>query len=373
MEPTMTDRTTTTDGAGSQPAGVPVIDLPAHLTAEWLSLALRSAGHDTTVAEVVLTQVGTGQMGTSIRCEMTFDGDPDGAPSSVVAKLPSPDPSKRTMVAGVYRTEVEFYRDLAPTLAVRTPAVLHSGISEDWCEFVLLMEDLAPAVQGNQIEGCSVEHARVGAINLAGLHGPRWCDPTLSDVEWMSIIDIEGAEMVGAVTASATETFIDNYGDRLSVEDAELLRSLASVLPGWILARSERFAPLHGDYRLDNLMFRDEASDPVAAVDWQTVTLGLPGRDLAYFVSTSLTPEDRRSHEDDIVGEYHRALVSHGVGDHSLEQCMEDYRFAMLQGPLITIVGAAYGERTDRGDTMFLTMAARSCQAIRDLGTLDLL
>lgn len=354
-------------------AGVAVIDLPEHLTPEWLTLALRAAGHATTVTDVVHTQVGTGQMGTSIRCEMTFAGDPDGAPSSVVAKLPSPDPSRRAMVAGIYRTEVEFYRDLAPTLAVRTPDVLHSGISSDWCEFVLLLEDLAPSVQGNQIAGCSVAHARVGAVNLAGLHGPRWCDITLADTEWMSTIDDEGAEMVGAITASATETFIENYGDRLAGQDAELLRSLAPVLPGWILARPERFAPLHGDYRLDNLMFRDDESDPVAAVDWQTVTLGLPGRDLAYFVSTSLSPEDRRTHEDEIVAEYHQALIGYGVSEYSLEQCVEDYRFGMLQGPLITIVGAAYGERTERGDEMFLTMAARSCQAIRDLGTLDLL
>ena len=372
----MSDPATTDPSDPSGPSGppaVPVVDLPEHLTAKWLTLALRAAGHDTTVTDVVHTQVGTGQMGTSIRCEMTFAGDPDGAPSSVVAKLPSPDPSKRSMVAGIYRTEVEFYRDLAPTLAVRTPAVLHSGISENWCEFVLLLEDLAPSVQGNQIAGCSVEHARVGAVNLAGLHGPRWGDATLSDTEWMSTIDAEGADMVGAITASATETFIENYGGRLSPEDAELLRSLAPVLPGWILARSERFAPLHGDYRLDNLMFRDDASDPVAAVDWQTVTLGLPARDLAYFVSTSLSPEDRRTHEDEIVAEYHRALVSHGVSGHPLEECVDDYRFGMLQGPLITIVGAAYGDRTDRGDEMFLAMAARSCQAIRDLGTLDLL
>ena len=45
----------------------------------------------------------------------------------------------------------------------------------------------------------------------------------------------------------------------------------------------------------------------------------------------------------------------------------------MLQGPLITIVGAAYGAPTERGDEMFLAMATRSAQAIRDHGTLEML
>ncbi len=34
--------------------------------------------------------------------------------------------------------------------------------------------------------------------------------------------------------------------------------------------------------------------------------------------------------------------------------------------------GAAYGTPTERGDEMFLAMISRSCEAIRDLGTLDL-
>ncbi|CAN5556158.1 phosphotransferase [soil metagenome] len=350
----------------------PVVDRPDLLTPEWLTSAWRAAGHDVTVSDVRRTQVGTGQMGTSVRCEMTFAGDQGQVPASVVAKLPAPDVARRAMVAGIYRTEVAFYRELAPTVAVRTPTCHYSAISEDGCKFVLLLEDLAPAVQGDQIDGCDATRARAGALNLAGLHAPRWGDASLADAEWMSTIEADGAQMVGDIRVGATETFIDNYRDRLAPEDAELLRQLPAVLPTWILARPERFAPLHGDYRLDNLMFGPGDTD-VAAVDWQTITLGLPARDLAYFLSTSLSPEDRRQHEDDLVADYHRALLSHGVTGHDLEQCFDDYRFGMLQGPLITIVGAAYGERTDRGDTMFLAMAARSCQAIRDLGTLELI
>lgn len=354
--------------ATSPTAGV--VDRPEGLTPAWLTDVLRAAGHDVEVSSVRTQAVGTGQMGRSVRLHL--EGALGELPVTLVAKLPAEDETRRAMVAGIYRTEVEFYRSLAPTLSVRTPAMYHSELSEDHTRFVLLLEDLAPRVQGDQLTGCTPAMAEVAVDNLAGLHGPRWCDPTLADLEWLNAIDADGAAMVGAVTADATGRFLERYQGRISDADAQLLRSLPEVLPSWVLARAERFAPLHGDYRLDNLLFGDGA-DPVAAVDWQTVTLGLPGRDLAYFLETGLTSEHRRAHEERLVERYHDALRGHGVADHPAEQCWDDYRFGMLQGPLITIVGAAYGEVTARGDEMFLAMSARSCDAIRDLRTLDLL
>jgi hypothetical protein len=44
----------------------------------------------------------------------------------------------------------------------------------------------------------------------------------------------------------------------------------------------------------------------------------------------------------------------------------------MLQGPLVATFGCAFGTRSERGDRMFATMVARSCAAIRELGTLAL-
>ena len=353
----------------------PIPDRPELLDAAWLTGALRSIGHDVRVTEIERELVGTGQMGVSVRLRPTLEGEGDALaalPGSFVAKLPGADEARRPMVAGIHRTEVEFYRCLAPTLTVRTPHLHHSEIADDATTFVLLLEDLAPRVQGDQIRGCSVDEARLAVTNLAGLHGPRWCDPTLADMDWLSAMDVDAAEMVASITADATRTFLDRYGNRLDGRDQELLTAIPPLLGRWITGRSERFAPLHGDYRLDNLLFGDDPTDQVATVDWQTVTLGLPARDLAYFLSTGLSPADRRAAEAELVAVYHRALVELGVSGHSLEECFDDYRFAMLQGPLITIVGAAYSEPTERGDEMFLAMAARSAQAIRDLGTMDM-
>lgn len=54
------------------------------------------------------------------------------------------------------------------------------------------------------------------------------------------------------------------------------------------------------------------------------------------------------------------------------ETCWHDYRLGMPQALLISALRFAFATSTDRGDDMVLTMLGRGCQAIRDLGTLDL-
>ena len=62
-----------------------------------------------------------------------------------------------------------------------------------------------------------------------------------------------------------------------------------SLVTPWLMADRDRFALMHGDYRLDNMLF-DPDRTRVTVVDWQTLGVGLPARDLAYFTGTSLLP-----------------------------------------------------------------------------------
>jgi hypothetical protein len=340
-----------------------VVD-PADLTPAWLTEALGRP-----VTGVTPERVGTGQIGTCYRLTLESPTAPGGT-ERIVAKLPAPDPGLREMLAGAYRGEVRFYRELAATVAVRAPAVHHVAMTPGTGDFTLLLEDLAPWVQGDQIAGCTVAQARDAAVNLAGLHGPRWCDPALLDVEGLSINGPADAALLAEVYAPAVETFASDLGGLLEPADVEVLRRSADAIEAWALARAERFALVHGDYRLDNLLFPDDGSPGVCAVDWQTLSLALPARDVAYLVATSLPVAERRVHEDALVAAYHEALLGYGVEGYDLASCREDYRFAMLQGPLVAVLGCVYGTRTDRGDRMFATMIRRSCTAIRDLETL---
>jgi hypothetical protein len=101
--------------------------------------------------------------------------------------------------------------------------------------------------------------------------------------------------------------------------------------------------------------------------------VGLPARDLAYFTATSLNSQLRASIEEDLVADYHRALSRCGITDYDRETCWRDYRLGVLQAPLISALGFAFAAATERGDDMVLAMLSRGCQAIRELGTLELI
>jgi aminoglycoside phosphotransferase (APT) family kinase protein len=342
---------------------------PAEVTSAWLSTVL-----GTEVAAVTVTPVGTGQTGATYRVTPTYAGERSGLPDTMIVKLPSQDDAVRERVALGYRAEYAFYTEVADTLTVPLPRWFHCEIDRDGADFVLLMADLAPAVQGDQIAGCSLVEAQLAARALAGLHGPRWCDPgwlTFTGAT-MPRADADFARGMRDLAVMAAGTTITKLGERMSEADRTTLTEAADLVGAWLLLAPERFSLLHGDYRVDNLLFDPERTR-VTVVDWQTLTVGLPARDLAYFVATSLLPEQRAAVEDELVGAYHDALVGEGVTGYDRETCWHDYRLGMLQVPLLTTFGFAFSAETERGDDMVLAMLERGCRAIRELGTLDLI
>lgn len=344
------------------------------LTPEWVTNALQAGGRDVTVAGLRSEQVGTGQMAACYRLHLDATAGPgaEPLPATIVAKVPPEGLGLTPTSAGAFRNEVAFYTELAGTVAIRVPACHHAAFDEASSAFTLLLEDMAPARQGDQVDGCDPTDARVAVVNLAGLHAPRWCDPTLVGTAGLTVVTDDDAEMLAQVMGPTTEAYCERYRGRIAPEDEAVLRAVPAVLAAWSLGRSERFAPVHGDYRLDNLLFATDGSGDVAAVDWQTLSLGLPARDLAYFLGTGLTVEDRQATEHDLIAAYHAELVAQGVEDYPLDLCVDDYRFGLLQGPLISVAGSMFSNRTDRGDDMFMAMTSRTCTAIRDHGTLDM-
>ena len=165
---------------------------------------------------------------------------------------------------------------------------------------------------------------------------------------------------------------LEKLGERLSADDRQTFTAAMGLVTPWLLAEQDRFALLHGDYRLDNMLF-DPDLRRVSVVDWQTLGVGLPARDLAYFTATSLDSQLRASIEEALVDEYHRTLTGYGVADYDRETCWRDYRLGVPQALLISALGFAFAASTERGDDMVLTMLRRGCQAIRDLGTLELI
>jgi hypothetical protein len=343
---------------------------PEDVTPAWLGSVLNAD-----VGDVDVTSIGTGQTGATYRVAATYTAERSDLPGSFAIKLSAQDDAVRERVALGYRSEVEFYSRIADKMRIPVPRSFHTDISEDGADVVLLLADLAPAVQGDQIAGCTAVEARLAVEALAGLHGPSWCDP-----EWMNLSaismpkpgDDDAAKGLGDISKMAADIVIDRLGANISAQDQETLVAAMSAVTPWLMAEPKRYALMHGDYRLDNMLF-DPDRTRITVVDWQTVGIGLPGRDLAYFTSTSLDPGMRSEVERDLVNDYYRSLLRYGITDYDIDTCWRDYRLGVVQAPLLVALGTAFASSTERGDEMMLAMLSRGCQAIRELGTLELI
>jgi Ecdysteroid kinase-like family len=348
-------------GAGESAAAraeAPVLRRPQELTTAWLQDALGADPID----DFQIEPIGTGQMSESRRVRIEYAAgsaaESEPRPATVVLKTASADESSRStgVGLGVYEREVRFYQELAPRiqgplarchLAVLDPA-------EGW--FTLLLEDVAPSVQGDQIEGCSVEEARLAMQELAKLHAPVLGDAELGATPWLNQQGVLNQAMMTQLLAA----FLERYAGRVALAHREVCERFVASMDGWTADRRPPLGLVHGDYRLDNMLFgADGAARPFVVVDWQTVSWGPVMTDAAYFLGGSLRTEDRREFEQELVREYFEALHALGVQGFEWGACWREYRRQSFLGILMTVAPAMLVERTQRGDEMFLTTLAR--------------
>jgi aminoglycoside phosphotransferase (APT) family kinase protein len=343
---------------------------PTDVTPEWLASVL---GAD--VRGVDVSPIGTGQTGATYRVAATYGAEQHGLPNSFAIKLPALDDDVRERVSLGYLSEFEFYSTVAEKVRVPVPRCYHCDIAGDGADFALLLADMAPAEQGDQIAGCTPQQARLAVEALAGLHGPSWCDRSWFDLSAIAMPkpgDDAAGRSLGDVAKMAADMTLDKLGAAMTPADRDTLVRAMSIVTPWLSMEPGRYSLMHGDYRLDNMLFDPDGSR-VTVVDWQTVGLGLPARDLAYFTGTSLVPEVRSAMEEDLVNIYHGALLSYGVTDYDLDTCWRDYRLGFVQVPLLCALGCAFATSTERGDQIMVVMLERGCRAIRELDTLELI
>lgn len=339
----------------------PVIATAAEITSAWLGLALGRSG----LAVTAVDAIGTGQMSQSYRVTFTADG---GEAESVVVKLAAEDATSRATGVGMgaYFREVAFYRNLAGRIGGPLPAchLAEYDAADGW--FTLVLEDITGAQQGDQIRGCTVEEARQALVELARVHAPVLGDLALGMADWLN----QPNPLTQDLLTQLLPLFLERYGERIAPEHAEVCRRFVPASDGW---RSDARPPLgliHGDYRLDNLLF---GGGTCKVVDWQTVSWGPAMVDAAYFVGGGLSVEDRRAHEEELIRLYHDELLRQGVKGFAWEQCWAEYRRQSFHGLVMVIAASIVTARTDRGDDMFMAWLARNAQQILDLDALALL
>ncbi|CAN5542815.1 hypothetical protein BH10ACT9_BH10ACT9_19500 [soil metagenome] len=345
------------------------VERPSDLTAEWLTEVL-GAGE---VRMFTCDRIGTGQMSECYRVSVTYGAG--AGPASVVLKVAAADPTSRQtgQALGLYEREVRFYTEIAPRLtaggAGPVARCYHSAIDPDTGIFDLVLGDASPALVGDEIQGATSQAAQLAVSELGRLHGPLLGDPTLAGADWLNREAPVSAELLGALYAA----FTDRYGGSMADDQRMVCDRLVAGFDGYLAAESAPERPMglvHGDYRLDNMLFGQAGAErALTVVDWQTVTWGPALTDLAYFLGCALPVATRREHHDALLHAYHDALGA----ELSFDAVADGVRRQSFFGVMMAIVSSMLVARTDRGDQMFMTMLARHCAQVLDTDALAIL
>lgn len=201
--------------------------------------------------------------------------------------------------------------------------------------FLLIVEkfDSPDWVQVDPELGCNYEQAMTAAETLGRMHKEFTSRQAMQELDWLpyTIADVRNAANIQSYFS-----FVLHW---------DSVKRLVNMLPPGAQDAVERLAeggleeclerlsepPLtlnHGDYRPENLRFSAPGRPPAVGVfDWGSVNRSKGIADFAYFVMTSMKPEDRRKRDRELLLRY---LQARGEGEKQLESSWEELRSASL-------------------------------------------
>ncbi|MFM7650389.1 MAG: phosphotransferase, partial [Acidimicrobiaceae bacterium] len=290
---------------------------------------------------------------------------------SVVVKVPSQNENSRSAsrTTRCYELETSFYSSLRNSLKVETPKCFHVWYDAPSDDFVLVLEDIKDASQGDQITGATVEQADAAITQLVNLHAPMWGSEILNQIGWLPKHSLNVATGTSQLLRSVFSGFAERFSEKVNSEIISLGARLVSKIDRYYAAFPTLLTVAHRDFRLDNLLFTPQNNKTgVKVVDWQTVG-AMPGAsDLGYFIGASFTVDGRREYEQVLVQSYCERLAAQRI-DVSNNEIWAQYRLLGTSGYIMAIVASMLVKQTDRGDAMFAVMANRHGQQMLDLET----
>lgn len=349
---------------GSRPPGAAEVQA-------WLQAAF---GDETLrVARLDCQAMGGGQLASTLRLLVHLAAPAGGPPLRLVCKLPSANPTTRAAVTamGLYRTELEAYRNAGLLAGVDTPRCLHAGGLGFEDGFVLLLEDITPARQVSHQSACDEADLLAAIGAAAALHRSargQFADAMPSFLQEKQRREIQNLRLL----PMAVQRFKAMFGHTLAAEDLAIVDALARVYPRALQFKGRDLTLQHGDFRLQNLLF-DARSEPgrVCVLDWQTLRLGHGMADLASLLGGSLEPERRRRNERELLAFYGQALQALGDAGSPADALWLDYRRWAVYALGSTLLSLVLMQDESQSED-FLILMRRHLRQVADLESLAL-
>jgi len=138
----------------------------------------------------------------------------------------------------------------------------------------------------------AVEVARAAVQELVGLHAPTWCDEALFEIDWLGAPSEAALQLGRTLYEAQLPAFLDRFAAQLAPDEVAIIERVAQSKKGPpFVPPGDVFSVVHIDYRLDNLLIDESQTPPrITAVDWQSLSIGHPLSDVAYFLDISFIP-----------------------------------------------------------------------------------
>jgi aminoglycoside phosphotransferase (APT) family kinase protein len=352
---------------------------PYAVTAEWLTAVLcnKTPGAIVTQVDVKPASAGTHER-HQLKVSYNEEGRRAGLPVSIFTKsLPSIVTRMIGGFNGTARVEGSFFTQIRAELEIEAPLCYHSAYDRRTFAAIHLLEDLV-ATKSATFCNHKTYVTRAMADDmidlLASLHGRFYGDPTLAEryrwlasyPRWFTI----GAAKMG------TEYYTRKAFDAAAhVIPAEVLARRDEVWPvtmrALALHDSEPQGLIHSDVHIGN-WYRTDAGQ-MGLCDWQCLSRGHWTRDFAYAVTASLTPDNRRSWERELLARYIERFAEKTGITPDFDLSFQRYRQQIVHALAmwtITLCHSRLLPNMQPEDTT-LTMIERITTAMADLDALD--
>jgi thiamine kinase-like enzyme len=199
---------------------------------------------------------------------------------------------------------LRFHRVVGPHLEGTIPTLLGGAVDDRGDAGVLLLENIAPARQGDVLVPCTDAEALAVVRALARVHAvrpqadaePRWQPRVLSPDEWAQRLGATAKRFPQIVTAAIRDGLRD-VPDRA----ARAVAALGAGPVSWV----------HGDAHLDNVLFRPDGT--AVLLDWSGPVVGPPAVDLTRMLTEGFDAGAREELAVALVDAYARELTGRGV------------------------------------------------------------
>ena len=339
------------------------------ISVDWLNDALTGSGvlKDNSVKSLDRKIIGEGQgyVGTLARLSVEYAQPDELLPATMIAKIPTQEAKSKMIMEAFwnYERENRLYEEILPQIPLRIPRCYYSdfdrGKGEKWMnkaygrykslpkslvglyfilvglknlrqkrQYILLLEDIGHLEQTPQVEGCSIEDAKIVMKPLGIYHASMWESPLLKKYWLKDHADF--SNMIAFLSNRWQPIIKKTHPGKVTPKMQaffDWLKKNNKKLDAY--TRNRPHTLIHTDYRLDNIFF-DRKNNEIAVIDWQACCPGMGLFDTAFFILNNCTTPLNEEQTEELVSVYHQGLVEGGVKNYSLDECMCDYPYGLL-------------------------------------------